>query len=175
MKIGLIILLSLLTYTRAFSQYPGIINAQLFPTNPADTDSVFLISKVALNTQGYLLESVVEIDGDTIKIQNCYRESPLFAPIYLFDTTYIGIHNDGNYVVIFTAYSSSALNPNCDYTDTNQVVLGLTVEIDEIILNKDRELVKQIDQSGRESKDVPNTILIRFYNNGTTEKVFIVE
>jgi hypothetical protein len=169
MKIGLIILLSLLTYTRAFSQYPGIINAQLFPTNPADTDSVFLISKVALNTQGYLLESVVEIDGDTINIQNCYRESPLFAPIY------IGIHNDGNYVVIFTAYSSSALNPNCDYTDTNQVVLGLTVEIDEIILNKDRELVKQIDQSGRESKDVPNTILIRFYNDGTTEKVFIVE
>jgi hypothetical protein len=77
--------------------------------------------------------------------------------------------------VIFTAYSSSALNPNCDYTDTNQVVLGLTVEIDEIILNKDRELVKQIDQSGRESKDVPNTILIRFYNDGTTEKVFIVE
>jgi hypothetical protein len=51
----------------------------------------------------------------------------------------------------------------------------LTVEIDEIILNKDRELVKQIDQSGRESKDVPNTILIRFYNDGTTEKVFIVE
>jgi hypothetical protein len=175
MKIGLIILLSLLSVTRAFCQYPDIINAELYPTNPADTDSVFLISKVALSTQGYLLESLVEINGDTINVQNCYRESPMFAPIYVFDTTYIGIHNDGNYFVVFTAYSSSALNPNCDYTDTNQVILGLTVEIDEIIISNDRELIKQIDLSGRESKDVPNTILVRFYNDGTTEKVFIVE
>jgi hypothetical protein len=175
MKIGLIILLSLLPVTRAFCQYPYIINAELHPTNPADTDSVFLISKVALNTHGYRLESQVEINGDTINVQNCYRESPLFAPIYVFDTTYIGIHSDGNYVVVFTAYSSSALIPNCDYTDTNQVILGLTVEIDEIILSNDRELIRQLDLSGRESKDVPNTILVRFYNDGTTEKVFIVE
>jgi hypothetical protein len=99
----------------------------------------------------------------------------MFAPIYVFDTTYIGIHNDGNYFVVFTAYSSSALSPNCDFTDTNQVILGLTVKIDEIIISKDRELIKQLDLSGRESKDVPNTILVRFYNDGTTEKVFIVE
>ena len=75
----------------------------------------------------------------------------------------------------FTAYSSGALNPNCDYQDSNHLVLGLTVELDEIIVSKKREIVKQIDLSGRESKDVPNTILIRFYNDGGTEKVVIVE
>jgi len=42
-------------------------------------------------------------------------------------------------------------------------------------VSKKREIVKQIDLSGRESKDVPNTILIRFYNDGGTEKVVIVE
>ncbi len=175
MKIGLIILLSLLSCTSAFSQYPDIVDIQLSPSNPADTDSVFLISKVGLVTQGYQLASVVEIDGDTINVQNCYSESPFMATVYVFDTTYIGIHNNGNYVVVFTAYSSSALNPNCDYADTNQVVLDLTVAIDELVMSKNRELVKQIDLSGRESKDVPNTILIRFYNDGTTEKVFIGE
>ena len=45
----------------------------------------------------------------------------------------------------------------------------------ENLVRKSIELVKQIDLSGRESKDVPNTILVRFYNDGTNEKVFIVE
>jgi hypothetical protein len=175
MKSRLCLILSLLSITKAYSQYPSIMHAELYPTNPTNIDSIFLVTTVGLNTQGYLLASLVEMNNDTIYVRSCYRESPLYAPIYVFDTTFIGIHNDGSYVVAFTAYSSGALNPNCDYQDSNHLVLGLTVELDEIIVSKKREIVKQIDLSGRESKDVPNTILIRFYNDGGTEKVVIVE
>ncbi len=175
MKIFILLLFSILPHTKVFSQYPYIYDVNLFPSNPANTDSVFLISKVGLNTQGYLLESTVNISGDTINVQHCYRESQLFATVYVFDTTYIGIHNNGNYIVVFTAYSSSASNPSCDYNDTNQVVLDSTVEMDELIQKNGRKLIKQTDLSGRESNDVPNSILVRFYNDGTIEKVFIFE
>lgn len=175
MKTYLILFVSLRSITGIFSQYPYIYDAYLFPSNPANTDSVFLISKVGLNTQGYLLESTVDISGNTINVQNCYRESPLFATIYAFDTTFIGIHTNGNYNVIFTAYSSSASNPSCDYKDSNQVFLDLTVEIHEITVLTNRKLIKQIDLSGRESNDVPNSILIRFYNDGVIERVLMTE
>ena len=175
MKMYRLLIFFILSYTSVFFQYPYIYDAHFFPSNPANTDSVFLISKVGLNTQGYLLESTVDISGNTINVQNCYRESPLFATIYVFDTTFIGIHNNGDYNVIFTAYSSSASNPGCDYYDTSQVVLNLTVEIDEMTLESNRKLIKQTDLSGRESNNVSNTILIRFYNDGTIEKVFMIE
>ena len=175
MKIILIIIFSLLTSIKVFSQSPYIHNVQLIPSNPASPDSIFIISKVELNTQGYLLESNVNINGDIISVENCYRESFLFTSIYIIDTTYIGMHNEGNYMVLFTAYLSSASSPICDYTDTNQVILGLTVDLGEIDFGNKRKLIRQIDLTGRESKDLPNTILFRKYSDGTTDKVFIVE
>ncbi|MDC0230849.1 hypothetical protein OAK19_02700 [Aureispira] len=43
------------------------------------------------------------------------------------------------------------------------------------IRQKDRKLIKIVDLLGRESEDRPNTLLIYIYNDGSTEKKYIIK
>ena len=61
----------------------------------------------------------------------------------------------------------------CISTDSN--ICNVSVGIQEIISNPEKKLIRVIDIMGRVSEDKPNTLLIFFHSDGTTEKVFRVE
>ncbi|MFT6499922.1 MAG: hypothetical protein ACJASQ_000029 [Crocinitomicaceae bacterium] len=58
--------------------------------------------------------------------------------------------------------------------DTSQCQYVCTWGLEDLII-KEVELIKVVDLMGRETEDIPNTLLMHVYSDGTTKKVFRVD
>ncbi|MCR9172904.1 MAG: hypothetical protein NXI10_10445 [bacterium] len=67
----------------------------------------------------------------------------------------------------------SSINQHYDWT--TQLIGNLTLELEQPTLSSEKELLRIVDLTGRETIDQSNQVLIYMYNDGSTEKVFQVE
>jgi hypothetical protein len=91
----------------------------------------------------------------------------------VYTTYYNGIDSTGcyNFQLVVYCYNKSM---NYKTIVVNQTEYVGFVGINELSMNQ-RKLIKVIDLMGRTTDLTPNRLLIKCYNDGTTEKVFITE
>lgn len=126
-----------------------INSLKLFPENPGEGDSVFLIVEATLTSSGCGVEQYdVNIDADgIIRVKADYWQGDALAICYSTDTLFIGNFSQGNYVLEFNQLASisfkvgSENNQNClaDFTvlytdctaaDQPDCITGITHFID---------------------------------------------
>lgn len=101
-------------------------------------------------------------------------------PIWSYDDTvsyWYDFNNQDRHLIGLKIESSSG----CKDTVYQQILIrstvNTTVGIEELegTFDKEKELIKIIDLTGRETEDKPNTLLIYIFSDGTTEKVLRFE
>ena len=103
-----------------------INSLKIFPDNPQENDSVFLIVKATLTSSGCGIEEYdVNIDADgMIGVKAKYWQGNALAICYTSDTLFIGKFREGNYALVFNQMASLKFrvgaenNQNClaDFT-----------------------------------------------------------
>lgn len=150
-----------------------------FDLQPADT---FYLAEIGGQSTYIILDSI-----DSINYNGNYYRRFNFNPYnyYTYELPYYWVEGIGSAEGFFPFFYYFEADHffHCFHSngETFEFELGGASDCFSIPLgveelnNNQRELIKIIDVSGRETKEKPNTLLIYIYSDGTTEKVYRVE
>ena len=102
----------------SYGQSPTILSIEIQPQNPTTNDEIFLATHVATGNLGEYLGSTVDVNGNTITVESCYFISWSTQPQQYYDTISLGYLASGNFILNYTAYSSSS-TINCEMQQSN--------------------------------------------------------
>lgn len=91
-------------------------NLQILPSNPTETDSIFIITNVSTFYQGISFGNQIIQNTEEVIIEGCYIGGSAASPSVFIDTLNIGIKPLGDYSVTFNAHYSTSWD-SCTYSD----------------------------------------------------------
>ncbi len=117
---NLIFLLMLLSSEALFAQYGQVNNVTLYPPNPSNADSIYVIADVSFGFDNCSLLNTYSVQiGDTLLLSTNYCLGNVVSNCNSIDTINFGVFPAGNYIAIFKL----AVRPNNCQMPSNTIVL----------------------------------------------------
>jgi len=115
-----------------FGQLTGQ-HIEISPENPSANDCIYIYTEAITNNLAFLRSFQLEEEDNNVTIESCYKEGPLNAIGYYYDTIALGYKNEGVYHL---NYLLSVIRQGDSCDEAEQISTKLTFEVKENSLSE---------------------------------------